>query len=385
MQQRVYVIIADLSGYTQLLASSELAQSRAVVNSITSVLLEQTAPPLVISAVQGDAILMYAPEERFLRGQTLLEMLENMYCVFRRALEQEHYSTTCSCNACSLRPTLDLKIIVHVGEAIVEHDGARPVLHGPEVIVAHRLLKNSITLNSGIRAYAFFSEAAAHAMALDPALEGLAPHVETYEHLGEVRGYVYDLHAVWARASQGSRIVVGAGDDCWFEHEVELPAPPAVVWDYLHSPEKKQAWLQLDATEVLGLRRGRMGAGTEQACVQGREPWRLRVVDWRPFDYVTAEYLLPLGAAYRITLALAPTSTGTRVTARAARPDAPRRLQTLLARALLGLVREGIEQNWRRGLWKLREAIESDLPSDRPSACDYSCPGDAGARSIAGG
>ena len=158
MRQEGFFVIADLSGYTRLLTQSELEQAQAVVRNLLSTLLEQTRPPLIVSRLEGDAIFSYAPEGSFLQGQTLHESLENMYCAFRRALEQEERNTGCDCQACSIRPTLDLKVIVHHGQYVVEKVGQTQVLHGADVIVAHRLLKNSIAESAGIQAYLFFTE-----------------------------------------------------------------------------------------------------------------------------------------------------------------------------------------------------------------------------------
>ncbi|HLE28038.1 MAG TPA: DUF2652 domain-containing protein [Anaerolineales bacterium] len=365
MRQEGFFVIADLSGYTRLLTQSELEQAQAVVRNLLSTLLEQTRPPLIVSRLEGDAIFSYAPEGSFLQGQTLHESLENMYCAFRRALEQEERNTGCDCQACSIRPTLDLKVIVHHGQYVVEKVGQTQVLHGADVIVAHRLLKNSIAESTGIQAYLFFTESAAKAMALGSLVETMRLHTETYEHLGEVKGYVCDLHPVWERERQKGRILVEPDDDLWFAYEVEVPVPPALAWDYLHMPEKKRQWLQLDGIRVTSLRKGRVGAGTVHQCVQGRQTWRHFFVDWRPFEYATAEYLLPLRGISRITLALTPRESGTRVCVRSAKPQGSRQLQTAIIRGFMAPLRSEIETGWRKGLLNLREIIEADIAAGR--------------------
>jgi len=57
------------------------------------------------------------------------------------------------------------------------------------VILAHRLLKNGL---GDRRAYLLLTEAARAWLGLDPATEELVPHVERYEHLGDVRCFVWD-------------------------------------------------------------------------------------------------------------------------------------------------------------------------------------------------
>ena len=61
-----------------------------------------------------------------------------------RRLRDITQATTCDCNACLLIPRLDLKFVVHGGQAAAD-PVARTDLAGTDVIVIHRLLKNHIT------------------------------------------------------------------------------------------------------------------------------------------------------------------------------------------------------------------------------------------------
>ncbi len=141
-----------------------------------------------------------------MQGQTLLEAIENIYCVFAMTLESMHRSTTCTCKACELIPTLDLKFVLHHGTFILSQIGGRQELSGPDVILVHRLLKNTVTEAKGVKAYAFFSQTCAEAMSLDGLTEGMQTHMESVEQLGDVSGYVHDLHPVWARECEQRRV-----------------------------------------------------------------------------------------------------------------------------------------------------------------------------------
>ena len=55
-------------------------------------------------------------------------------------------STTCACDACRAIGGLGLKFVVHFGTFIVDRDeDGRVDLAGADVILAHRLLKNTVT------------------------------------------------------------------------------------------------------------------------------------------------------------------------------------------------------------------------------------------------
>jgi hypothetical protein len=84
---------------------------------------------------------------------------------------------------------LDLKIVVHHGRFLRQLVGGRGQVAGADVILAHQLLKNGL----GKRAYLLLTEAALTWVGLDAARAELAPHVERYAHLGDVRCFVMDF------------------------------------------------------------------------------------------------------------------------------------------------------------------------------------------------
>ncbi len=85
----------------------------------------------------------------------LLDTIERCYFGFRRRRRDVRQATSCECNACSRIPDLDLKFVVHHGEAILQKVAGRQELLGSDVIVVHRLLKNEVverTRDRGVRA-----------------------------------------------------------------------------------------------------------------------------------------------------------------------------------------------------------------------------------------
>src|SRR6185369_16306299 len=157
MAQSGYLVISDISGYTAFLTQAELEHAHDILKNLFQNLVDHTRLPLMISKFEGDAIFSYTLEGSVLQGQTLVEMIENIYCEFSRARENMRRNTTCTCKACSLIPTLDLKFVVHHGEFIVGDMGGREEVSGPDVIAVHRLLKNTVKEETGVEAYAFFS------------------------------------------------------------------------------------------------------------------------------------------------------------------------------------------------------------------------------------
>ena len=152
MVSRGYFVIADITGYTAFLTGSELEHAQDILKSLFNSLLDNIKAPLLISNFQGDAILSYAVEGSFINGQVLLEIIENIYCAFAQKLEMMHQNTTCTCKACANIPKLDLKLFVHFGEYLIQDMRGKAELSGPDVIIAHRMMKNDVKEKTGLKA-----------------------------------------------------------------------------------------------------------------------------------------------------------------------------------------------------------------------------------------
>jgi hypothetical protein len=149
-------------------------------------------PAFEIAKLEGDAVFAVAPaEELDGRGEAVLDRIQALYRTFYEVREERKRSATDHvCTGCPVVGTLNLKVVLHRGQAVQQRVGANPELLGPAVNVAHRLLKNSIQSRLGYPAYVFVSDDAAGGLGLADA--GLR-HVEDYPDVGQVRGRVIEV------------------------------------------------------------------------------------------------------------------------------------------------------------------------------------------------
>ena len=118
-------------------------------------------------------------------GSILQDTIEHCYLAFRRRLRDIGQASQCDCNACTYIPRLDLKFVVHHGLIARQRMAGREELVGRDVIVVHRLLKNDVQAESGIDAYALYTNDCVRIMGIaDPAAAGLIEHRETYDIVG---------------------------------------------------------------------------------------------------------------------------------------------------------------------------------------------------------
>lgn len=363
-----YLLIADITGYTRFLKDSELEHARGILEQLFSALLAKLRSPFALSNVQGDAILAHARTGHVSDGRHVLDMVESLYCGFADALESMLHNTTCTCAACSNIAKLDLKLLVHHGIYVEQSIAGRQELGGPDVILVHRLLKNSISSATGIRAYAAFTEAAANATGLAEYFAHAARHRENDDTFGEIPLRVLDMRPVWEAHRERSVIVIGEHDARVCEDvSVELAIPPDRTWYYLTDPNMRGAWVPnvTNFTRV-GADRGRASVGTVDHCAHGDGTVLVfTVVDWRPHDHITYHMRLPLGGALPYTIFLAPTAEGCRVTVRIGLPIASNKLVQAFLRFQSNKIGAMSHAVWTRSLAKLAELAKADAAEGR--------------------
>jgi len=203
-RQRGALLLADISGYTGFLqgiteahaelksADEEPAPVYALLSGLFDAMASALGPSFEVVKLEGDAIFAVAPDgAQSVRGTPVIACLRACYAAFAERLAQGRSQLTCDCNSCSLVERLDLKFVLHHGDYVLHHIVGREELAGPEVIVAHRLLKNHARDVIGARPYALLTDAALEALAV-PTAE-MAPLTETYEGLPPIPGHLLVL------------------------------------------------------------------------------------------------------------------------------------------------------------------------------------------------
>lgn len=318
---RGHLVIADISGYTQFLTEGELDHAQGIVTELLNSIISATQAPLTVSNIEGDAVFMYGETPDDVYGQTVLELVESLYVSFAGALETMVLNTTCDCNACANINGLGLKIVMHCGEFVKTQVGGTETLTGPDVIGVHRLLKNQVKETTGIADYFLLTEACVEELSLQRVVASWIPHVEDYEHVGEIKGFVSSLADVWEFLKQQRSMKV-VESEAWATFSGHTVAPPPIVWDHLIDPRKRNHWLDADSSDLVGDINGRVGPGSEFHCAHGDQVAVFTVLDSRPNEYMTLMTPFSEGSSVRYTHYLLPSGTGTKVVTYVARPEA---------------------------------------------------------------
>lgn len=342
------LLIADISGYTMFLNASELEHAQEILSVLLNGLIDHTRPPFVISRTAGDAVISYAAGQTSLLGQTFIEILEDTYIAFRRAIELMVLNNSCKCAACSNVSTLDLKFFVHSGNFALQTLGTHIELVGSDVNLIHRLLKNSIVEDTGIRAYVVYTSAAVDALGLAEMTLTMTPHRESYDHLGAVDLFVQDVHPVWEARGSEQDVDIAPGE-VLVTVERDFPLSPHLLWDVMNRPEFRASLFGAISQTETNRYDGRIAPGTEIHCDHGNSATVHRILTWRPFEMVLSENQTPVpGATCYFRYTLIPGATGTCLEIAVSRgrgPAAKRFLVNLMGKRMLpGVLSAGLEQ-----------------------------------------
>jgi uncharacterized protein YndB with AHSA1/START domain len=142
--QPTLLFIPDISGFTQFVHETEITHSQHIIQELLEILIDANEINLIISEIEGDAILFYR-EGKPPTAVELLSQVQRMYVRFHAHLKKYESHRICQCGACSRANNLKLKFIVHYGQISKNRVKEYSKLFGKDVIVAHRLLKNEIS------------------------------------------------------------------------------------------------------------------------------------------------------------------------------------------------------------------------------------------------
>ena len=251
-------LIADISGYTQYLAGTDLDHAPAIATDLLTRVVDAIRVLFSVNKVEGDAVFSYSCDPA-LTGSELLDVVDGTYAAFRRRLLSMGQATSCGCPACGMVPGLDLKLIAHTGVFSRQQIAGRTELVGKDVIIAHRLLKNTLGFAGVASGYMLITDASVKSLGIDPTGTGLRPHDEVYPYLGKIRAWVGDLQK---RLDDQPRWESTAA--AFYEARRLLPATAADVWNLL-------------------------APGRSDSCVTSRLSTIHEVIEWRPFERLVVQ------------------------------------------------------------------------------------------------
>jgi len=188
---RAVLLLADISGFTAFMKLHAISTSHArqIIVRLLDALVKASGPPLRVAELEGDAVFFYAlADEKQLRAvaERVKAQLPRLFRVFKQEIEALQSVSVCVCEACTTVGNLRLKQVVHTGEVAVERIDRFEKLFGLDVIVVHRMLKNSVPASEYL-----MLTVPAYAALGDFYMQEPERRVETFEGVGDVETVVF--------------------------------------------------------------------------------------------------------------------------------------------------------------------------------------------------
>ena len=152
MQMRnAVIVLADISGYTRFikLHGMALVHAESIITELLDSIIEHTRHPLALNKLEGDAVLFYALADADPRAvaESVLRQVNGFFQAFSTRKKEIGVDALCNCGACTEVVHLNIKAVINYGGMVVKRMRQFEEISGTPVIIAHRLLKNSVPLD----------------------------------------------------------------------------------------------------------------------------------------------------------------------------------------------------------------------------------------------
>ncbi len=142
------LVLADIGGYTRFIKHHDVALVHAekIITDLLESVIDQAEHPLTLNKLEGDAALFYALADTDAKGvvRSAFQQVSAFFPAFAAKRAELAGAALCTCSACRSVQALRIKAIVHFGPIVLKRVRQFEELAGEPVIVAHRLLKNSV-------------------------------------------------------------------------------------------------------------------------------------------------------------------------------------------------------------------------------------------------
>jgi hypothetical protein len=200
------LVLADISGYTKFTRNHKMTLMHAehIITELLEAVIDKAEFPLNIAKLEGDAVFMYAlcpDEDQTAVAKDVLNQVRLFFEAFNAKAESVMATTFCTCEACSNVERLRLKAVVHHGEVAFKQIRQFEELAGENVIIVHRLIKNSIPSKEYVLLTDTFHKLAGNLSDAEPEFR-----TEEVEGIGPVKTAVFYVNPAEKPATKDTSI-----------------------------------------------------------------------------------------------------------------------------------------------------------------------------------
>jgi Protein of unknown function (DUF2652) len=146
------ILLSDISGYTEFLTKTSVEHGNWIISNFFAAMLQDVPVDLKVVEVEGDALFCWLPVEKDASDpESIIRLVTHQFNRFVGVQEWlvnvHRCEEGCQCAACNGVRKLKIKFILHLGKVGAYKIGPFEKIGGIDVVIAHRLLKNSVPLH----------------------------------------------------------------------------------------------------------------------------------------------------------------------------------------------------------------------------------------------
>jgi hypothetical protein len=185
----ILFFIPDIGGFTKFIAETEIQHSQHIIQELLEILVDANTLGMKVGEFEGDAVLFYrngAPPSL----EQLVQQARKMYLDFHSHLKKMEFTRICQCGACAGVGGIALKMVAHFGSAGTMQVKNQQKFIGKDIIIAHRLLKNSVREPE----YLLISQPTLSRIGASGPLDSFADGSDAYDNLGTIEYRIKSLN-----------------------------------------------------------------------------------------------------------------------------------------------------------------------------------------------
>ena len=269
MLMHSFLFIPDISGFTKFVNNTAISHSQHIISELLELIIDADELGLEVSEIEGDAVLFFGRDT--VPGlDKITEQVKKTFIKFHEHLSLYDSQRICQCGACSTASGLSLKFVAHCGEmqVITVKGGEKP--YGPDVIMAHRLLKNDVPSDE-------------YLLVTDPVLKDMDPIIPTkeqnlegmegkirYEDAGSITFKYVTLDALHSEVGPAPDRKLPSLTKDPAKVSIYIDRPVEDVYDIIINFERRLEWSRgLDAMEYNEKEINRLGS--QHKCIIGKD------------------------------------------------------------------------------------------------------------------
>ena len=157
MQSKGYLLIADISGYTDFIRLHSLREkpivgpfaarmfeshAEIIISDLLEAVIEAMEPVMQLNKLEGDAAFFYCDEmSKISQADQIIGAMQNAQSAFQKKASELLFVEACGCEACTQAKNLRLKMVVHSGAYMHKRTRNFEELAGEAVIFVQPFVK----------------------------------------------------------------------------------------------------------------------------------------------------------------------------------------------------------------------------------------------------